>query len=124
MLSRPSKRKRPNDGGSSHESIPIPSLEDFHTIHAREGCMRRVARETNWTTPMECSPQYQYTSDPTWMAATSWGGPTNDPELALDPTGDWYDEMVDGEVMNSTKDIDEAALRKKRSKVSVSDGIS
>ena len=125
MLSRPSKRKRPDDGGSSHETIPIPSLQNFHTIHAREGRMRRVARETNWTTPMERSPQYQHTSDPTWMTATCWGGPIDDPELALDPTGDWYDETVDGEVMNPTEDIEVAALpKKKRSKVSVSDGIS
>jgi hypothetical protein len=122
-MSRPSKRQRPNDGGSSHESIPVPSLEDFHTIHAREGRMRRVGRETLWTIPMERSPQHQHTSDPTWTAATSWGGPTDDPELALDPTGDWYNEMVDGEVMNPTEDIHVAALpKKKRSKVSVSDG--
>jgi hypothetical protein len=124
-MSRPSKRQRPNDGGSSHESIPMPSLEDVYIIHAREGRMRRVARETLWTTPTERSPQHQYTSDPTWMAATSWGGPTDDPELALDPTGDWYDETVDREVMNPTEDIQMAALpKKKRSKVSVSDRIS
>jgi hypothetical protein len=81
--------------------------------------MQHVAREMFWTTPMEYSPQDQHTSDPTWMAATSWGGLTNDPELTLDPTGDWYDEMVDGEVMNPTKDIPMATLpKKKRSNVS------
>ena len=116
--SRPSKRQRPDDGGPYHETIPF--LDDFHTIHAREGRTRRVARDKVWAAPVERSPQH--VSDPTWTSATSWGGPLDDPELALDPTGDWYDEAVYREVMEPTDDIRMAPQRRKgkRSKVSVS----
>jgi hypothetical protein len=107
--SRPSKRQRPDDGGSYHETIPF--LDDFHAIHAREG---RMAERS-----------LQHASDKAWMTATSWGGPPDDPELALDPNGDWYDEMVDAEVMEQTDVNPVVALpKKKRSKVSVSNSIS
>lgn len=90
--SRPSKRLRTDNGGSYHETIPF--LDDFHAVHAREGCLCCVGM----TAPPERS--LQHASDKkAWMTATSWGGPPNDPELALDPTGNWYNEMVDGEVM-------------------------
>ena len=73
------------------------------------------------TAPLERS--LQQASDKTWMTATSWGGPPDDPELALDPTGDWYDEMVDGEVMELVDFNPAIALPKKKSKVSVSYSI-
>jgi hypothetical protein len=111
--SRPSKRQRPDDGGSYHETIPF--LDDFHAVHAREGRLNYCAM----TAPPDRS--LQHTSDKAWMTATSWEGPPDDPELALDPTGDWYDQMVDGEVM----ELPVVALpKKKRSKVSVSNSIS
>jgi hypothetical protein len=117
VSSRPSKRQRPDDGGSYHETIPF--LNDFHAVHAREGRLNHLIR----TAPPERS--LQHASDKAWMTATSWGGPPDDPELALDPTGDWYDEMVDGEVMEPTDVNPVVALpKKKRSKVSVSNSIS
>lgn len=119
-MSRPSKRQRPDDGGAYHDSIPF--LDDFHVVHAREGRLRRVARDTVWTAPAERSPQH--TSDPTWTTATSWE-PLDDHELALDPNGEWYDDVVSGEVMQADDDVPTVPLPKKhkRSKVSVSDSI-
>ena len=78
-----------------------------------------MARDTVWTAPAERSPLHA--SDPTWTAATSWE-PLDDPELALDPNSDWYDEVVGGEVMEMNENIPTVALLKKqkRSKVSVS----
>ena len=83
-----------------------------------------MARDTVWTAPAERSPHHA--SDPTWTSATSWGEPLDDPELALDPNGDWYDEAVGGEVMQTDGDIPTVALLKKqkRSKVSVSNCFS
>jgi hypothetical protein len=119
--SRPSKRQRPDDGGSYHETIPF--LGDFYAVHAREGRLLHVGSDIGWTAPPERS--LQHTSDLAWMTATSWRGPPDDLELALDPTGDWYDETVDGEVMELTDVIPVIALpKKKRSKVSVSKSIS
>ena len=82
--------------------------------------MRRMGWDKVRMTPMEHSPQHAL--DPTWTAATSWGGPLDDLEFALDPTGDWYDETVHGEVMELTDDIPKVTQPKKgkRSKVSVS----
>jgi hypothetical protein len=115
--SRPSKRQRADDGGSYHETIPF--LNDFHAVHAREGRLNYCAR----TAPPDRS--LQHASDKAWMTATSWEGPPDDPELALDPNGDWYDQMVDGEVMELTDANPFVALpKKKRSKVSVSNSIS
>ena len=120
--SQPSKRQRPDDGGSYHETIPF--LDDFHAVHAREGRLQRVYRDTAWTAPPECSLQQAF-KDTTWTTATSWGGPPDDPELALDPTGDWYDETLDREVMEMMDVVPVVALpKKKRSKVSVSNSIS
>lgn len=119
--SRPSKRQRPDDGGSYHDAIPF--FDDLYVVHAREGRLRTVARDTVWTAPAERSPHH--TSDPTWTSATSWGEPLDDPELALDPNSDWYDEAVGGEVMQTNGDIPTVASLKKqkRSKVSVSNGF-
>ena len=116
--SRPSKRQRPDHGGSYHDTVPF--LDDFHIIHAREGCLQRVACDTVWTAPAERSPHHDL--DPTWMSASSWGEPIDDPDLALDPSSDWYDEVVSGEVMQTNDHIPTVASLKKqkRSKVSVS----
>lgn len=110
--SRPSKRQRPDDGGSYHETVPF--LDDFHAVHAREGRLFRQG-------PAPPERSLLHASDKAWMTATSWGGPPDDPELALDLTGDWYNEMVDREVMEPTDDNPVALPKKKRSKVSVSD---
>jgi hypothetical protein len=115
--SRPSKRPRPDDGGAFHDTIPF--LDDIHVVHAREGRLRRVARETVWTASTERSSHHA--SDPTWTTATSWE-PLDDPELALDPDGQWYDEAVFGDVMQPNEDMPRVALPKKqkKSKVAVS----
>jgi hypothetical protein len=119
--SRPSKRKRPDDGGAYHETIPF--LDDFHAVHAREGRLFRVNLNMARTAPPERS--LQHASDKAWVTATSWEGPPDDPEVALDPTSDWYNEMVEGEVMELTDISPVVALpKKKRSKVSVSNSIS
>ena len=120
--SRPSKHQWPDNGGSYHETIPF--LNDFHAIHAHEGHLQRVYWDTAWTAPPEHSLQQAF-KDTTWTTATSWGGPPDDPELALDPTGNWYDETLDREVMEMMDVVPVAALpKKKRSKVSVSNSIS
>ena len=115
--SQPSKRQRPDHGGTYHDAIPF--LDDFHVVHAREGRLRHVACDTVWMAPTEQSPQR--TLDPNWKTATSWGEPLDDPELALDPNGNWYDEVVGGEVMQPNDNIPNALPKKrKRSRVSVS----
>ena len=117
--SRPSKRQRPDDGGAFHDTIPF--LDDVHVVHAREGRLRRVARETVWTASTERSSHHA--SHPTWTTATSWE-PLDDPELALDPDGQWYDEAVFGDVMQPNDDTPPVALPKKQKKSKVSVGTS
>ena len=67
--------------------------------------------------PPERSPHHG--SDPTWTAAMSWE-PLDDPELALDPDGEWYDEAVFGDVMQPNDNIPRVALPKKQKKSKVS----
>ena len=81
-----------------------------------------MARNRVWTAPTECSPQHA--SDHTLTTANSWE-PLDDPELALDPNGEWYDKVVSGEVMEAGDDVPLVSLpsKQKRSKVSVSNLI-
>ena len=111
MSQRSSKRQRPDDGGAFHDAIPFH--DDFHTVHAREGRLRRTGLDAVWTAATERSPQH--TSDTTWTTATSWE-PADDPELALDPDGQFYDEVVSGEVMLPESDVAEIATTTKRKK--------
>ena len=53
------------------------------------------------------------------MAATSWE-PLDDPELALDPDGAWYDEAVFGDIMQPNDNMPWVALPKKQKKSKVS----
>ena len=115
---RPSKRARV--GGVVRDSIPL--LDDYSTVHAREGRLVRVGNEFH-TAPAERVPQRE--SDHTWSNAASWL-PHDDPQYALDPDGDWYDEAVGGDVITQDdvggQDLPPTAAKKKRvrSKVSVS----
>lgn len=118
MANRPSKRQRV--GGSYHD--PVPFTTDFSTVHAREGRLRRIGNEL-LTTPAERSPQHEV--DSTWNSAASWL-PVDDPQFALDPTGEWYDEVVDSDVMQDHIAMDGPAFATRpkarvRSKVSVSE---
>ena len=112
---RPSKRQRV--GGAYHD--PVPFLDDYSLIHAREGKLIRVGNEV-LTAPTERSPHEA--DNHTWNSASSWL-PADDAQFALDPDGEWYDEVVHGEVMEDIfpPDRPPSAKPKKRlwSKVSV-----
>jgi len=115
--------KRARVGGVIRDSIPF--LDDYSTVHAREGRLLRVGNEF-LTAPAERVPQRE--SDHTWSNAASWL-PIDDPQYALDPDGDWYDEAVGGDVIAQDsvggQDFPTAAKKKRvRSKVSVSLGHS
>ena len=81
---RPSKRQRV--GGAYHD--PVPFSDDFSHIHSREGKLIRVGNEL-LTAPTKRSLQHD---DQTWNLASSWL-PADDLQFALDPDGEWYDEV-------------------------------
>ena len=112
---RPSKRQRV--GGAYHD--PVPFADDFSLIHAREGKLICVGNEL-LTATTEHSPQQD---DHMWNSASSWL-PADDPQFALDPDGEWYDEAVDGSVMKDGFPLDAPASttqpkKQVQSKVSV-----
>ncbi len=76
-----------------------------------------MAWDTVLTAPPERSPHHGL--DSTWITATSWE-PLDDPELALDPDGEWYDEVVSGDVMQPNDNIPQVPLPKKQKKSEVS----
>ena len=113
---RPPKRQRV--GGAYHD--PVPFVDDLSLIHAREGKLIRIGNEL-LTAPAERSPQHD---DHTWNSASSWL-PADDPQFALDPNGEWYDEVVDSGVMEDSFPLNGLAgttqpKKRVRSKVSVS----
>ena len=88
--------------GAYHD--PIPFSDDFSHIHSREGKLIYVRNEL-LTAPAKRSLQHD---DQTWNSASSWL-PTDDLQFALDPDGEWYDEVVDGGVMEDTFPLNQLA---------------
>jgi hypothetical protein len=114
---RPAKRQR--FGGAYHDTIPF--ADDLSTIHAREGRLCRVGNGL-LTASVERGAQHEV-NQTAWNSASTWL-PADDPQFALDPDSEWYDEVVDGGVMEGRIPIDEPTLptlpkARVRSKVSV-----
>jgi hypothetical protein len=106
---RPSKRARV--GGSYRDSIPFQ--DDFSIVHAREGRLRRVSNNVR-TAPTERLPQHDI--DHAWNSASNWL-PIDDPEYALEPDGEWYDDALEADVMDPPIRVDalsSTAQKKKR----------
>lgn len=98
---------------SSYRDI-VPSLDPYTTIHSSEA-FRTLPPET-----------FAQQSDSAWMGTSSWQV-LDDPNFALDPDSNWYDEAVEGDVMDETSKNTEvpiaAATRKAKSKRSVSPNV-
>jgi hypothetical protein len=106
------KREREREGGAYHD--PIPLDDDFSLVHAREGKLRRVGNHTLTALPKRAVQQ----ADIRWEAATSWHVQDN-PEFALDDNGAWYDEVVEGDIMQENVPPMPPKAKKSRSRVSV-----
>jgi hypothetical protein len=109
---RRGKRVREGEGGAYHD--PIPLGDDFSLVHAREGKLRRIGNHTLTAQPTRAVQQ----NDIRWEAATSWHV-QDDPEFALDADGAWYDEVVEGDVMQDAASPMPSKAKKSRSRVSV-----
>lgn len=102
------KRQRISIGGSYHDRVVDP--EDFEIVHARESHLS--SRRQNIETPR--SPQKGRT---TWVVGETWI-PEDDPELGLDPGGDWFDEELDKDVMAPPRPPEQPIKPKKKGAVS------
>ena len=108
---RPTKCQRPDPGTSYHD--PVPVLDDnFNTIHSREGRLKRVSRGIG-TATLPRDPHH----GTSWNSVYSWD-PPDDFKFALDPDGDLYDDLVEGDIMEEHLSSDNPS-KKKRSRVSV-----
>ena len=105
---RPSKRAR--FGGAFHDPVPLP--DDYSILHAREGRLRRVG---NGVLPALTERTTHHEHDTAWSSARSWI-PFDDPEFALDPNGDSYDEVLNRDVMEEPQ---QASKKRVRTVVSV-----
>lgn len=108
---RPSKRAR--FGGVFHDTVPLP--QDYSIIHAREGRLKRVGNSVLTATTERT---VHHESDTTWATTKSWV-PFDDPEFALDPNGDAYEEMLRRDVMEESDQGLPASKKRTRSLVSV-----
>ena len=115
MSARPQKRPRLAAGTAYHDQISV--LDDFRAVHGREGRLLRVGNDI-LTAP--ASREVQFTSD-SWQDASSWA-PVDDPEYALDPDGEWYDEVVEMPVLHDEPVLvsEKPTKKRKKSQVSVS----
>lgn len=106
---RATKRQRVSVGGSYHERVLEET--DFEVVHAREAHMG--TRHRHVETPR--SPQKGRTE---WAMGETWM-PEDDPEIGLDPAGDWYEEELEKEVMSLPRSVKKPSEPKKRSVASV-----
>jgi hypothetical protein len=77
---RPAKQQRVGVGGAHRD--PVPFADDFTTVHAREGRLARVGRDSLSVPTARLA---QREADETWNSALSWRGSYhfNDKSVAL-----------------------------------------
>lgn len=100
-----------------HDPVPSATI-DYNNVHLREERIRKVG--TSFVTAPLAS-RVVHMSDEDWRSTKSWVV-LDDPSFALDPDGDWYDEAVEGPVMQQdhpSAKIDGQGKKRIRSKVSV-----
>lgn len=104
------------EGATRHDFVPFAS-DNLHNVYACEGWLTRLGPN------LATAPAAQLTqkSDEQWKTVTSWM-PLDDAKLVLDPNGAWYDEAVEGEVMEGNAGPS-APKKQARSRVSVSDRV-
>jgi hypothetical protein len=109
---RPSKRAR--FGGAFRDAVPLP--DDYSIVHAREGRFKRIG---NGVLPALTERTTHHEHDTAWSTATSWT-PFDDPDFALDPNGDSYNDVLSREVMEEPEQPDGQSAPKKRIRTVVS----
>ena len=111
---RPTKRHRATvEGGSCHNLVSF-GIDNFVDIHAREEHSRKVG-----SNDFRPATRTIHKPDEHWRKATSWA-PLDDPNFALDPSDEWYNEAVEAPVMHVPEPGAAVAQKRKRSKASVS----
>lgn len=110
------KRRKISTNISYHDAVPFD--DDYSVVHSCEPKLRRINKGTIRTTLAERSAQQ---STAAWLQTSSWIT-MDDPEFALDPDGDWYDEIVAGDIVmdHAPPPTEKPEASKKKSKVSVS----
>ncbi|KJA13561.1 hypothetical protein HYPSUDRAFT_151472 [Hypholoma sublateritium FD-334 SS-4] len=114
MPELPNKRRRLRTGGVYRDRIPLEN--DFEVVKARTASRsgpNNLLVETDRTS-----------FAPSWLVGTSWA-PEDNLEFSLDPDHEWYDEVLEADVVEALKLDDTApfANKKKRSHVSRVEGI-
>lgn len=104
---RARKRLRSSVGGSYHDRVVDD--DDYEIVHSRESHLS--SRGLLIETPR--SPQRGLTA---WVVGEDWA-PADDPEVGLDPEGDWFDEECEKDVTDPPRPVPK---RKKKSRTSVS----
>jgi hypothetical protein len=110
---RPSKRRKI---GAYHDRLVLD--DDLDVIHSRAtqfNTSRRLVSET---------PRAAQTGQSAWVASGSWA-PEDNNEVGLDPGSEWYDEAMEGDVMEERMPPENNKKKeKKRSRLSVSHSTS
>lgn len=111
MDDRPAKKPRTSRPEVYRDAVPV--FQDFDTVLSTEASVSRRGNLIQATRPPA------RTTEPVlgvWETVVNWE-PVDDPEYALDPDGEWYDEALEADVM-AEKPVKPKA---KRSMTSVSD---
>lgn len=103
--------------GSHRDILPLPAADDSRSIQSIEATLTRVGGTVRQSPFVRTAIE-----DPssTWANLQQWE-PVDNRQYALDPeNGEWYDETLEQEVMDTPRQPPTQAKKKyKRSKVSV-----
>ena len=109
MDGRPAKRARTKAQSTYRD--PIPLSNEYDIIYSRE---------ESTSLHSEPAKHVPHTDTDSWATTLSWS-PPDDPTFALDPDGDWYDEVVESNIMDDVPPVALTTKKKKiRSTISVS----
>ena len=108
---QPTKRQHPDPGTSYHDPVPLSNNDfDFDTTPEKEGLNKSA----------EVSALLLFLGTLTMaLRGVQLTPGTDNSEFALDPNGDLYDDLVEGDVMEELVSPDNPS-KKKQSRVSVS----
>jgi len=97
--------KRPRTDHTYYDSVPLP--QDFDFVYSSEADVRRPGHVNR--TERSSQP----TAVNSWNSAATWVTP-DDPEFALDPDSQWYDEAVEADLGEQRERPAATSTKKKR----------
>ena len=117
MATRASKRHKTTGKGDFYK-VALPNHdEDFTDVHLLDTRLVRKSNTRVMSVPAEVIAVSR--SEETWNSVKDWMPPDDD-TFALDPDSAWYEEAVEGDIMENSRGDETEKVKKKKPKTKLS----